>query len=66
MPAMLDPALNYVLEPEAVASERGENFADDMSYMAEQASILAELHDEFSRITDVLIFAQRETLLFFF
>ena len=43
-------SLNYVLEPEAVASERGKNFADNMSYMAEQAAVLAELHDGFSQI----------------
>jgi hypothetical protein len=45
-------SLNYILEPETVASERGENFANDMSYMAEQADVMSELYEDFSQILD--------------
>jgi len=41
-------SLNYVLEPVAIASERGENMATSLAHMGEQAAAFRRLHQGFA------------------
>ncbi|MBT4820264.1 MAG: hypothetical protein HON70_31445 [Lentisphaerae bacterium] len=43
-------SLNYVLEPGAIASERGENMATSLTYMRKQADAFARLHQNFAEL----------------